>query len=98
ETGGARRGGRPCAQAGRVAPRAAAAEPAAHPATRPQAARPVMRAGRAGVAVVAASALAALAVLALAQPAAADDARWTLQLEGGAEDDSNIHRLEVREG
>jgi len=57
-----------------------------------------MRAGRAGVAVVAASALAALAVLALAQPAAADDARWTLQLEGGAEYDSNIHRLEVREG
>ena len=52
-----------------------------------------MRGGLSGIALVAAGALAGAAA-----PAAAAPARWTLQLEGGSEYDSNIHRLELREG
>jgi hypothetical protein len=43
------------------------------------------------IAVVAAGAAAA-------SPARAEKPRWSLQLDGGAEYDSNIHRLELREG
>lgn len=44
-------------------------------------------------------AIASAALTALAAPAAArGEPDWTLQLEGGSEYDSNIHRVEVREG
>jgi hypothetical protein len=42
--------------------------------------------------------LAAGALAGGAGPAAAEPARWTLQLDGGSEYDSNIHRLELRKG